>query len=94
MSRVIARLVASDGIRAQFEGIVDHDTLDRLHMIKAPTLVITGTRDRLISPSSSEVLANRIPNARLIRIEGGTHALLVGRRGRFNKEVLDFLRAG
>jgi len=93
LSGVIARLVASEGVAAQFEAIVGHDTLDRLHMIEAPTLVITGTQDRLIRPSSSEVLASRIPNARLVRVEGGPHAFFVGMRGRFNREVLDFLRA-
>jgi len=92
MSRVIARLVASDGIRAQFEGIVDHDTLDRLHMIEAPTLVIMGTQDRLIRPSSSEEIANRIPNAKLVKVDSGSHAFFLGMRGRFNREVLDFLR--
>jgi pimeloyl-ACP methyl ester carboxylesterase len=43
---------------------------------------------------SSEVLASRIPNARLVKIEGGSHAVFIGKRGRFNREVLDFLREG
>ena len=41
--------------------------------------------------TSSEVLANTILNARLVRVEGGAHAFFVEMRGRFNKEVLDFL---
>ena len=41
--------------------------------------------------TSSEVLANTIPNARLVRVEGGAHAFFVEMRGRFDKEVLDFL---
>jgi len=40
---------------------------------------------------SSEVLASTIPNAILVRAEGGAHAFFVEMRGRFNKEVLDFL---
>lgn len=40
---------------------------------------------------SSEVLANTIPNARPVRVEGGAHAFFVEMRSRFNKEVLDFL---
>jgi len=74
------------------EASVGNSTLDRLHMIKAPTLVIIGTEDRLCPPHSSEVIAERIPNAKLVRIEGGSHAQHVEMRGKFNKEVLDFLR--
>jgi hypothetical protein len=40
---------------------------------------------------SSEVLANTIPNARPVRVEGGAHAFFVEMRSRFNKKVLDFL---
>jgi pimeloyl-ACP methyl ester carboxylesterase len=94
LSKVYARLHEIGGVRAQFEAILGHHTLDRLHMIKAPTLVISGTEDRLMKSESSEVLASRIPNARLVKIEGGSHAVFIGKRGRFNREVLDFLREG
>jgi pimeloyl-ACP methyl ester carboxylesterase len=89
---IYARRMATRGVAAQFQAIVGHDTLERLHMIQAPTLVITGTGDRIIKPSSSDVLAKKIPNARLVKIEGGPHAVFVGMRKRFNKEVLDFLK--
>jgi len=91
---IYARLMATQGVAAQFQAIVGHDTLERLQMIQAPTLVITGTRDRIIKPVSSEVLAKMIPNARLVKIEGGPHSVFVGMRKRFNKEVLDFLQGG
>lgn len=89
---IYARLMATSGVAAQFQAIVEHDTLARLKMIQAPTLVITGTRDRIIKPGSSEVLASMIPNARLVKIEDGSHSIFMGKRKRFNKEVLDFLR--
>jgi len=94
LSKVFARLLANKGIRAQFEAIVDHDTLDRLHKIEAPTLVITGTQDRIIRPSSSKAIANRIPNAKLVKVDGGSHTFFVEMKGRFNNEVLAFLREG
>jgi pimeloyl-ACP methyl ester carboxylesterase len=34
----------------------------------------------------------RIPNAKLVKFKGGSHTILVEMKGRFNKEVLDFLR--
>lgn len=74
------------------EATVGNTTLDRLHLITAPTLVLLGTEDRFCPPRSIEALATRIPNAKMVKIEGGSHNILVEMRGRFNKEVLDFLR--
>jgi 3-oxoadipate enol-lactonase len=74
------------------EATVGNSTLDRLHLIKAPTLVILGTEDKFCPPRSIEAMATRIPNAKLVKIEGGSHNILVEMKSRFNKEVLDFLR--
>ena len=81
------------GLVGQYEALQSHDTLDRLHMIEAPTLVITGTADRVIPPGCSEVIASQIPNAKLVKVEDGSHAFFFEMRGRFNQEVLDFLRS-
>jgi 3-oxoadipate enol-lactonase len=78
----------------QMAAVTSYSTVDRLHQIKAPTLVITGTGDRIISPSMSDLLASRIPNAMLVKVKGGSHAFFMEMRGRFNKEVLEFLRGG
>ncbi len=91
---VRTKLFGIEGLKGQFEAVMTHSTLGRLHTIKAPTLVIAGTEDRIVPSSSSDVLANRIPNARLVKIEGGSHTLVAEKRGRFNREVLDFLRGG
>jgi 3-oxoadipate enol-lactonase len=47
------------GFESQGAAIRDHDTCDRLHLIKSPTLVIAGTKDRVIRPSSSGLIASR-----------------------------------
>jgi 3-oxoadipate enol-lactonase len=41
--------------------------------IDAPTLLLTGTEDNVVDPRNSEVLAGRIPNSRVERIEGAGH---------------------
>jgi pimeloyl-ACP methyl ester carboxylesterase len=63
-----------------------------LPLIKAPTLVIVGTKDRIIKPSSSEVIASKIPNAKLVRVEGGSHAFNMEMSKVFNMDALKFLR--
>jgi pimeloyl-ACP methyl ester carboxylesterase len=51
-----------------------------LGSIKAPTLVVCGTRDRVVPPVNSRVLASRIPNSTLITMPGG-HDLQRGAQG-------------
>ncbi|MDG7001292.1 MAG: alpha/beta hydrolase [Nitrososphaerota archaeon] len=90
MSR-FARPSAAIGLSGQLDAILAHDTIDRLKQIQAPTLVITGTQDRLIKPASSEVLARLIPKAKLVKIEGGSHTFSIEMSSQFNREVLNFL---
>ncbi len=75
------------------EATVGNTTLDRLHLIKAPTLVILGSEDQFCPPRTTEAIATRIPHTKLVKIEGGSHNILVEMKSRFNKEVLDFLRS-
>ena len=86
---------ASDkvGIAGQSEACLKHDTLERLSSITAPTLVIVGTGDRIIKSVSSEVIAGRIPNAKLVKVEGGSHYLSFEMKNVFNREVLNFLKS-
>jgi pimeloyl-ACP methyl ester carboxylesterase len=46
-----------------------------LRSIKAPTLVIHGTADRLVKPSGGRATARAIPGARILRIDGMGHDL-------------------
>lgn len=92
--KIQVRLIKTTGLVGQLEAVLGHNTLKDLPKIKVPTLVITGTKDRVINPNSSEVMAKLIPNSKMVKVEGGSHAFLIEMRSRFNKEVLDFLRGG
>jgi len=81
------------GIAGQSEACLKHDTLERLSSITAPTLVIVGTGDRIIKPVSSEVIAGKIPNAKLVKVEGGSHYFSFEMKNAFNREVLSFLKS-
>jgi pimeloyl-ACP methyl ester carboxylesterase len=48
---------------------------ERLHTVKAPTLVIHGTVDPLVHPAGGKDTASSIPGAELLMIEGMGHAL-------------------
>jgi len=92
LSKCSMRSVDPEGSLSQMQSVAGYSTLDRLRLIKAPTLVITGTGDRIVSPSMSDLIASKVANARLVKVKGGSHAFFMEMRGRFNKEVLEFLR--
>src|SRR5689334_22523246 len=80
-----------EAILGQVEAIMGHRATDRLREITAPTLVITGDADLLVSPANSDVLARNIPGAKLVKISGGSHGFNFETPDVFNREVIDFL---
>lgn len=50
-----------------------HDTWDRLPSISTPTLCVVGARDRLMPKANTRLLADRIPNARYVELDGCGH---------------------
>ena len=65
--------------------------LDRLAEVKARTLVLVGERDTP-QREAADLLAARVPNARLFVIPGGGHLLNLTSPNEFKTAVLDFLR--
>ena len=55
--------------------IASGDRTDDLARIDVPTLVIHGTKDKLVAPSGGRATAKAIPGARLLTIEGMGHDL-------------------
>ena len=55
--------------------IASGDRTPLLRQITAPTLVIHGTKDKLVPPSGGRATARAIPGARLLLIEGMAHDL-------------------
>ena len=49
------------------------DSSSDLPGIDVPTLVLTGTGDTLIPPDVTATIADHVPSAELIRIEGAGH---------------------
>jgi pimeloyl-ACP methyl ester carboxylesterase len=78
-------------IQRQFMAIVGFDTTARLPEIKAPTLVLAGTADRVMPLENSRALATGIAGARLVELEGAGHGFLVEKATEANAAVLSFL---
>jgi pimeloyl-ACP methyl ester carboxylesterase len=78
----------------QWQADLEHDTLDRLPGIAAPTLVIAGEQDLLTPPWQCQAVAERIPGARyeLLTGPGSSHALMMERAEEFIALVLGFVQ--
>ena len=58
--------------------IASGDRTSRVRQIKAPTLVIHGTKDRMVRKSGGRATARAIPGAKLVMIDGMGHDLPEG----------------
>lgn len=76
----------------QFAAAADFDAEEEISGIKVPTLIITGTEDMVVPAQNSKLLAERIPGAQLITVQGGGHLFFIEKAAKFNRHVLDFLR--
>ena len=94
VERILALRLANpfdpEGWQAQAAAGAAFAGLDRLGQIQAPTLVVTGTEDVVVDPRNSELLADRIPEARLERVPGG-HLFFWEDPSRFVALVKEFL---
>ena len=64
--------------------------LESLSAITAPTLVVQATNDSAFPPEHGEEIANAMPNAELVTLEGG-HTINNERPEEFNRAMLEFL---
>lgn len=71
--------------------IPDKGLRKRLHRITAPTLILWGKEDALISPVYAEEFAGRLANARVEIIEGAGHEPQLEQLDQVRPLVLDFL---
>ena len=80
------------GWQAQAEAGATFDAWDRIGAIAAPTLVLHGTADNVIDHRSTDLLAERIPGARLEKLDGAGHLFFWEQPERFAATVRAFLQ--
>ncbi len=67
------------------------DVSSHVSSIEAPALVVTGTADNVVDWRNSELLARKLPNARLELFDGGGHLFFWEEPERFVRVVKEFL---
>jgi long-chain acyl-CoA synthetase len=67
------------------------DGWDRLHLLRPPTLVLRGYRDRVFERPLFERVAREIPRAQDINVGASGHMVMIERRDAVNRAVERFL---
>ncbi len=93
ISRLLKHPTPPFAFQRQLEGTYTLQTWDRLPQIKAPTLVITGAKDVLIPAKNSELIASRIPGAKLHLIPNAGHSFMSEAREEFARVFVPFAKA-
>lgn len=73
------------------KAILSHDTLDRLHEIKCPVLIIAGGLDQVVTPEASYQMKECIPHAELRVYPQYGHAVYDEAKD-YDTKILEFLR--
>jgi 3-oxoadipate enol-lactonase len=84
-------LMEAEAYSNQIDAILEHDTLSRLHRVRAPTLVLAAAEDVLTPLYLSQEIVAAITGARLLVLPRGNHAVQIEEPDMFNAAVLDFL---
>ncbi|HVO80747.1 MAG TPA: alpha/beta fold hydrolase [Terriglobales bacterium] len=77
--------------RGQLRAIFWWHCYSRLPRITAPTLVIHGESDRLVPPQNGELIASRIPGAKLVMIPHAGHIFGTDQPEASRRAVAEFL---
>ncbi len=85
------RGAGTDGFLSALEAILDFDLRPRLPLISCPTLVVWGTKDRLITVADAARFAEAIPGARKVIYEDTGHMAMLEQPALFNALLRDFL---
>jgi pimeloyl-ACP methyl ester carboxylesterase len=79
------------GYAGQLQGILGWEAYSRIAQITAPTLVIHGETDRLIPSANAQLIAERIPGAKVVLVPRAGHIFETDQPGAAHHTILEFL---
>lgn len=80
-------------VLGQLFAVARHDTRERLRALRTPTLILRPDLDILVRPSHSDLLASRIPNARLERVSEAGHGITFQSASLVSRLIREHVRA-
>lgn len=90
----LALPVAAAVTMLQLQALSQHDTIDRLSAITAPTLIVHGTEDALLPVGNAALMADQITGARVEILDGVGHCFFWERPAASAALIRDHALAG
>ncbi len=81
----------AEGYASCCEALAKFDLRGRLGGIEAPTLVVYGTDDEIVSRADAEGIAEEIDGAEVMAVEGAKHLVSVERADLVDRRLAEFL---
>lgn len=81
----------TSGFDGQLDACIKHNTVDRLHEIKVPTLITIGMMDILTPPAFSDILHEKISGSEIVKFPTGGHVHHWEDLERFNEVTARFI---
>ena len=69
--------IRSSVLHGDFLACDSFDVADRLGRIKTPTLIVSGSDDKMVSPHYAQTMRERIKNALLHSVDGAGHMIML-----------------
>lgn len=89
--RILQHVIPHHAYLDQVEANMSFSSGMKLKKIKAPTLIMHGREDLIIPWQNAEVLANKIPNAKVIIVENAAHLIFQPDPKAVIEPTIDFL---
>ncbi|MFW9882281.1 MAG: alpha/beta fold hydrolase [Candidatus Thorarchaeota archaeon] len=80
-----------DSYQRQVRAIMSYSSAMKLKKIMAPTIIFHGTEDVVVPPGNAEILAKRIPNAKVVMLDDAGHILFQPNPERVVNTTIEFL---
>lgn len=77
--------------KAVFEGLLEDESMEEINKIQAPTLIVWGDQDTIVSREEQETIAAVIPNTRLLVYPGAGHVLYCEEPVRIASDLVAFI---
>jgi len=88
------RAFTADNVYFLYDTLDSRDDItDRLGEVDIPALVIHGTDDRAITVERARDMADRLPQATFVTIDGAGHAANLTHPAAVNPHIIDFLKS-
>ena len=76
IQQIMKAPISNEAYMRQLNAIMEFDTYDELHQIEVPTLVLHGRQDVLVPFENASILAEAIPNIKVVYLDKSAHGLM------------------